>query len=194
MKTEFEAKFLGVDIEEVREKLRSVGAKLEKPMRAMRRVTIDNSFLTKKNAFVRVRDEGDRVTLTYKQFNSLSVDGALEHEVTVSDFEETVALLSEAGLPYTSFQETKRETWVLGDVEVMIDEWPWLRPYIEIESTDAEKVKAFAKKLGYDWEDAVFGDVMAAYRAEYPHLKETDTVGTVPLVRFGDPLPDLLWG
>ena len=41
-------------------------------------------------------------------------------------------------------------------------------------------------------DDAVFGDVMTAYRAEYPHLSLTYTVGRVPEVRFGDPLLDLL--
>ena len=192
MKTEYEAKFLNVNIEAVRNRLKELGAELEKPMRLMRRVTIDNVEMKKKNAFVRVRDEGDRTTVTYKQFDALSADGAKEHEVVVNDFEEAVALLAAAGLPQGSFQESKRETWKHGDVEVMIDEWPWLSPYIEVESTSVEQVKDFSEKLGFNWDDAVFGDVMAAYRAEYPHLSEEDTVGNVAEVKFGDLLPSLL--
>lgn len=192
MKTEYEAKFLDVDIENVRERLGQVGAKLEKPMRLMRRVVIENEDLVAKGAFIRVRDEGDRTTMTYKQFDGLSVDGAKEHEIIVSSFDDAVALLSAAGLPHRSFQESKRETWVWGDVEIVIDEWPWLKPYIEIESTSEKQVKDFAEKLGYSWDDAAFGDVMVAYRAEYPHLSPTDTVGRVAEVRFGDPLPALL--
>lgn len=192
MKTEYEAKFLKVDIEAIRSRLKELGAELEKPMRLMRRVTIDTAGVKKKNAFVRVRDEGDRTTITYKKFDALSADGAKEHEVVVNDFEETVALLAAAGLPQGSFQESKRETWRLGDVEVMIDEWPWLAPYIEVESTSVEQVKDFSEKLGFNWDDAVFGDVMAAYRVEYPHLSEEDTVGNVAEVKFGDPLPALL--
>ena len=192
MKTEYEAKFLGVDVENVRDRLRQVGAKLEKPMRLMRRVTIENEDLVAKNAFVRVRDEGDRTTMTYKQFDELSVDGAKEYEITVSSFDDAIALLGAAGLPYQSFQESKRETWVCGDVEIVIDEWPWLKPYIEIESSSEKQVRDFAEKLGYSWDDAVFGDVMTAYQAEYSHLSPTDTVGRVAEVRFGDPLPDLL--
>lgn len=192
MKTEFEAKFVDVNIEDIRQRLQSLGAKLEKPMRLMRRVVIDTPEMKKKNAFVRVRDEGHRTTITYKQFDELSVDGAKEHEVIVSDFDEAAALLAAAGLAYTSFQESKRETWTHEDVEIVIDEWPRLSPYIEIESVSSDKVKAFAEKLGFYWSDAVFGDVMAAYRVQYPHLTDTDTVGNVPEVKFGDPLPDLL--
>lgn len=192
MKTEYEAKFLNVDIDVIRTRLKELDVVLEKSMRLMRRVTIDTAEMKKKNAFVRVRDEGDRTTITYKQFDALSADGAKEYEVVVSDFEEAVALLAAAGLQQGSFQESKRETWRLGDVEIMIDEWPWLAPYIEIESTSVEQVKDFSEKLGFNWNDAVFGDVMAAYRAEYPHLKEEDTVGNVAEVKFGDPLPPLL--
>lgn len=194
MKTEYEAKFLNINLDDIRQKLQSVGATLEKPMRLIRRVSIDTDDLKKKDAFVRVRDEGDRVTMTYKQFDALSPDGAKEHEIIVNDFDEAIALLAAAGLPHRSFQESKREMWRCDDTEVMIDQWPWLSPYIEVESTSVEKVKDFSQKLGFDWNDAVFGDVMAAYRAQYPHLTENDTVGNIPEVRFGDELPELLKG
>ena len=192
MKTEYEAKFLNIEIDTMRQKLQEVGAVLEKPMRLMRRVTIDTDDLKKKDAFVRVRDEGDRVTMTYKQFDSLSIDGAKEYEIVVGDFDEAVALLAAAGLPHGSFQESKRETWKFDTVEIMIDEWPWLKPYVEIESNSEAEVRDFFLLLGFKWSQAVFGDVMAAYRAQYPHLGERDTVGTVPEVKFGDPLPGLL--
>lgn len=191
MKTEYEAKFVSINIADMRDRLQSVGAMLKIPMRLMRRVIIESPELKKKDAFVRVRDEGDRTTITYKQFDSLSIDGAKEHEIVVNDFNEAVALLGAAGLPYNSFQESKRETWSFDGAEIVIDEWPWLNPYIEIESHSAEHVKKVAEELGLEWSSAVFGDVMAAYRKQYPHLMEKDTVGNIPEVRFNDPLPDL---
>lgn len=191
LKTEFEVKFLDVDIDSVREKLKSEGAVLVEPMRLMKRVTIDNDLMKRKNAFLRVRDEGDKVTLTYKQFDELSIEGAKEIELVISDFEKMVTLLSEVGLPHRSFQESKRETWKFDDVEIMLDQWPWIPPYIEIESDNEAKVMEFAGKIGFDWNDAVFGDVMSVYRAEYPHLSEKDTVGNLPSVKFDDPLPEI---
>lgn len=192
MQSEIEAKFLNVSHDKVRANLRMLGAKCEQPMRLMRRVTIENQSLVEKNAFVRVRDEGHRVTMTYKQFDTLSVDGAKEIEITVDNFDTAVQLLEVAGLPSQSFQESKRETWKLGDVEIVLDEWPWLRPYIEIEAPTEALVKEVAAQLGFEWKSAVFGDVMAAYRVDYPHLKLTQTVGRIKSVKFGDPVPDLL--
>jgi adenylate cyclase class 2 len=192
LQTEFEAKFLNINIDEVRVKLKGIGAELKTPMRMMKRVTIDNGLMKSKNAFLRVRDEGDKVTLTYKQFDELSVEGAKEIELAVGDFDKMIALLKVVGLPHRSFQESKRETWQFEDVEIMIDEWPWLKPYIEIESTSKERVKDFADRLQLDWSIAVFGDVMSAYRAEYPHLSEEDKIGNIPSVKFNDPLPSIL--
>lgn len=192
MQSEIEAKFLNIDHDEIRTKLKALGAICEQPMRLMRRVTIENPELIAKNAFVRVRDEGHRVTATYKQFDEESVDGAKEVEIIVNDFDTTIQFLAAAGLPRQSFQESKRETWQLSGAEVVLDEWPWLKPYIEIEAHDERTIKDAADQLGYKWSDAVFGDVMVAYRAQYPHLLLTDTVGRVDSVRFGDPLPNML--
>lgn len=191
MKSEIEVKFVNVNHDEIRKKLTACGATLEQPMRDMRRVVIDTPELKKKAAFIRIRDEGDKVTVTYKQFDQLSVDGAKEIEIVASNFEDTVALFTAAGLPHSSLQESRRETWKLNEVEVVLDEWPWLNPYIEIEGPSEELVKLTAKKLDFDWSDGVFGDVMAAYRTQYPKLGLHDTVGSLPQVRFGDPLPDI---
>ena len=194
MKSEIEVKFLNVDFDQVRAKLRELGGECEQPMRLMKRVTIETPELLQKKSYVRVRDEGDKVTLTYKQFDSLSVNGAKEIEVTVSNFNDTVALLAAAGLPHASFQESKRETWKVGGVEVVLDEWPWLHPYIEIEGESEEALKDVAARLGFDWKDATFGGVTIAYREQYPHLDPGDnnSVGRIAEIKFGDPVPDLL--
>ena len=190
MQTETEAKFLNIDVDKVQHQLTGLGAVCEQPMRLMRRAIIDHP--TNKDAFVRVRDEGDKITLTYKQFDSLSVNGAKEIETIVGDFENAVRIFEAAGMKVRSVQESKRETWKLNDVEIVLDEWPWLKPYMEIEGTDEAAIRRVAEQLGLSWSNAVFGDVMAAYRAEYPHLSESDTVGTLPYVRFSDPIPDML--
>lgn len=192
MNTEFEVKFLDIDHNAMRDKLQRLGAQMEQSMRLMKRAIIETPELKARNAFIRVRDEGDKVTLTYKHFTELSVDGAKEHEVIVSDFEATVELLREAGLAPRSIQESKRETWTIDGAEIVLDEWPWLKPYIEIEGDSEEHVQQVAMKLGLDWNDAVFGDVMVAYRAQYPGLSYDETVGNLPQVRFGDPLPAFL--
>ena len=192
MNDEIEVKFVNIDHDAIRSKLKSIGAVLEQPMRLMKRVTIDTNDMRSKNAFLRVRDQGSKITLTYKQFDELSLNGAKEIEITVNNFDETIKLLAAAGLPYGSFQETKRETWTLGSTEIVLDVWPWLNPYIEIEGVSEEDVKSVASLLNLDWSKAVFGDVMEAYRVQYPNIGPDDTVGKVPVVKFGDPIPDFL--
>jgi len=194
MKTEIEAKFLHVNAEDIRNRLQDAGATMKQPMQMMRRVIFDNDEMTKKHAYLRVRDEGYQVAMTYKQFDEMSLTGAKEIEFTVSDYDAAVALIEAIGVKSKSVQETKREIWHLGDAEVVIDEWPWIDQFIEIEAPTENLVKETAQKLGLSWSDAAFGDIMTAYRAEYPHLGDApkDMVYNLPIVRLGDPLPDML--
>ena len=68
MKTEIEVKFLNVDHDKMRQQLTDVGGRLVTPMRDMRRALIETPDMIKREGFIRLRDEGDRITLTYKQF------------------------------------------------------------------------------------------------------------------------------
>lgn len=192
MKQEIEVKFVGVDIDDVRESLRTCGASIEQPMRLMRRAVIENEWLKNQNAFLRVRDEGDKVTGTYKQFDANDETVAHEIEIIVDSFDKTIELLTSLDLHPRSYQESKRETWSFGDCEVVIDIWPWLNPYIEIEGPSEKSIQTAAEELGFVWDKRLYGDVMAAYRAQYPHLRTTDTIATIPRVTFDMPLPDLL--
>lgn len=192
MNQEIEAKFLNVHHNEIRERLRVAGAGLIQPMRLMRR-TVFHSVHLGDGAYVRVRDEGDRVTITYKNFHDrTSIHGVEELETTVGNFEIAVDIVAKTGLEQSSYQETKRETWHLGDVEIVLDEWPWAPPYIEVEGPSESAVRQAAEQLGFDWQDAVFGDVSVVYAAAYPVLGEnaSEIVNRqTPIFRFEDPVP-----
>lgn len=194
MQTEIEAKFLRVDPDDVRKRLEKAGATCKQPMMLMRRVIFDNEYLRPKNGFVRVRDEGHRITMTYKQYDEISLTGAKEIEFSVSDYDAAVAFTEAVGVKAKSAQEARREIWELGTVEVVIDEWPWIDPFIEIEGPSEGEVKAVAKKLGYSWKDAAFGDIMTAYRDKYPGTgtARQDMVYNLPSVRFEDAVPSIL--
>lgn len=192
MTTEIEVKFLDIDHEALRDKLRAIGAVCQQPMRLMRRVTFDSPAMKAKNGWIRVRDEGNKVTVGYKQTDSLQIDGTKEIEVTVSDFTAAVAIFQQIGIDGGSFQESKRESWRVGEVQIELDEWPWLAPFIEIEAPNVTQVEKTAERLGLDMRTAVSGDVMAAYRVQYPLLGAKDTIGNLNEVRFGAPLPEML--
>lgn len=195
MKTEFEAKFTDVDHDEIRKRLKEQGAVLEQPLRIMKRVIIHTAEMTKINAFVRIRDEGHRVVITYKQFDDNTIEGAKEYEIEVSDFDEAVNIFSASGLKYDAYQESKRENWRLKDIEITLDEWPWLNPYIEIEGKSEKDIKEAAKLLGLDWSNTLFGSVADIYKKQYPHIGD----GGIEIInhewsviKFENPVPEIL--
>lgn len=192
MVDEIEVKFLSIDIGDVRKRLKKAGAKLEQPMRLMHRAVMrfpNNDWKTGEDAWLRVRDEGDKITLTYKRTTEHELAGAKELEISVSDYQTSIGIMLQLGLELQSEQESKRETWTLDGTEIVIDEWPWIKPYIEVEGPTKDVIMEVSKKLGFDWDkDAVFGSIILAYKNEYP-LVEGERFAKLPKVAFDIPIP-----
>jgi hypothetical protein len=45
----------------------------------------------------------------------------------------------------------------------VLDEWPAVPPFCEIEASTEDQVRAAATELGFDWKDALFGAVGSVY-------------------------------
>ena len=164
MKNEIEAQFLDINKDEIRKKLEEIGAELKKPEVLMKRTV----FYTGEHSFARVRDEGDKIVMTYKNVSDdNSILGTKEVNVTVSDYEDAILFLQGCGLKAKAKQETKREVWVLDGVEITIDTWPWIPTFMEIEGPSEEKVWSTAKALGYSKEQAKYGSVDTTYQHYY---------------------------
>ncbi|MBP6945662.1 hypothetical protein KBD61_03620 [Patescibacteria group bacterium] len=105
MSHEYEAKFLRVDPEDVRRRLKEAGATLVQPERLMKRKTFDFLELSLRavGAWVRVRDEGDKVTMSYKRITAETMEGMCEVMVEVDDFERSCDFLRSVGMVETSF-------------------------------------------------------------------------------------------
>jgi len=169
MQTEIEAKFLNVDADGLRDKLLGIGAVMKYAEVLMKRNVYDDKegSLRKISGWVRVRDEGDMITMSYKQLNDRTVHGTKEVTVIVNDFATTCLFLESVGFVSKSYQETKREKWMLGDAEITIDTWPWIPTFVEIEAPDEGLLKDVAMQLGFDWKEALYGSVETAYQAVY---------------------------
>lgn len=191
MQDEIEAKFVDQNHDEIRERLIKIGGICHQPMRLMKRAILDfpDSRLTAIHAYVRVRDEGDKTTVTYKQDSDNAFGSAREIETTVGSLDSMVSLLEVLGMQIQSRQESKRETWHTHDVEVVLDIWPWLEPFIEIEGPTKGAVQRVAKQLGLDWNQAVFGSVTEIYKIQYPDIERNGLVSTIPSISFGAPVP-----
>ena len=164
MKNEIEAQFLDIDKDVVRAKLKALGAKLEKPEMLMRRTV----FYTGEHSFARVRDEGDKIVMTYKNVsNEQSILGTKEVNIEVNSYEDAITFLSGCGLEIKAKQETKREIWQYGKVEICIDTWPWIPTFIEIEGPTEKSVWDTAKELGFNKKQAKYGSVDTTYQHYY---------------------------
>lgn len=164
MKNEIEAQFLDIDKDVVRAKLKALGAKLEKPEMLMRRTV----FYTGEHSFARVRDEGDKIVMTYKNVsNEQSILGTKEVNIEVNSYEDAITFLSGCGLEIKAKQETKREIWQYGKVEICIDTWPWIPTFMEIEGPTEKSVWDTAKELGFNKKQAKYGSVDTTYQHYY---------------------------
>jgi adenylate cyclase class 2 len=166
---EIEVKFLDISVLEVKEKLQKLGAqKIGEYLYKRKTYDYADKKLAKDNAWVRLRDEGDKVTFTYKQRfgvndNHLQDGGVNEIEVIVSDFVLADNLLKAIGLVEKFYEENKRERYMLENTEIDIDTWPMIPTYLEIEGSSWEIVKNTAQKLGFSWETHVKCSTMQVY-------------------------------
>lgn len=173
MQVEYEATFANINKDEMREKLRLAGANLVKPEFLQKRFVFNLPEGHEINGgWVRVRDEGDKITMSLKVIDGDKIENQKEVCLKVNDFSEAVNFLKIIGCRQKSYQETKRELWVLNDVEITIDEWPFLEPFVEVEAKTEGEVKETSFALGFDYSQAIFGAVDILYTAKYGIPKE----------------------
>ncbi len=158
---EFEITYIDIDKSKIIKKLVELGAEKMGDYH-YRRIVFDypDFRLDKQSAWVRLRDEGDKTTLAFKQRlgknlrNNVSGDeGMDEYETEVKDFNATREILLKIGLIEKMYQENKRTRYNIDGVECDIDTWPLLDPYLEIEGPNWDKVYNIAEKLGLKRED-----------------------------------------
>ena len=169
---EFELKFLEVDVPELEKKLLAMGAEKVAEYEYMRVLMDYPDFrLNKAESWIRVRTDGMETTLTYKQSikekegdKSSKAVGMKEIEVEVDSYEKTFELLKSIGMVIKREEKNRRVRYKKGDVEFDIDFWPFIPPYVEIESTSYEKAKKAAKELGFDPEGGLIGTAADVYK------------------------------
>ncbi|MFA4946726.1 MAG: CYTH domain-containing protein [Candidatus Micrarchaeia archaeon] len=160
MKIEFEVKILDVNVEEVKERLQQTGA-VKLAERSMRRFVYFNP--DKDWLWLRLRDDGEKTTLTVKEHSHAGIDGTKELEVTVGDFEDARRLLEKIGFQPQAYQENKRVSYSLDGCGVEIDYWPRIPPYVEVEGPTAADVLRVVKLLGFTEADTTAIDVARVY-------------------------------
>jgi len=165
MEIEFEATYLNIDKDEIRARLKTAGAVLVYPEYLMKRVVFKPPVPIR-GGWMRVREEADKITMSLKIVDGEKIEDQKEIQLQIDDFNEGVEFLEMIGAKRKSYQETKRELWKLDEVEITIDTWPGLHPFIEIEGKNIKSVKNASRVLGFDYDEAYFGATDKIYEKE----------------------------
>lgn len=191
MKIEYEATFYPVDKNKIREKLGAIKADLVRSEYLQKREVF---FLPKgheiEGGWLRVRNEGDKITMSLKVVSGVSIEDQKEICLTVDSYEQATLFLESLGCQRKAFQESKRELWRIGDVDVCIDEWPWLEPFVEIEGQSEKEVRVVSEALGFDFSRARFCATGTLFAEKY-NLPEEVFNHKTELIIFGGKNPFL---
>jgi len=168
MNIEYEATFTNIDKDVIRQKLFAVGAQMIRAeflqKRTVFRLPKENQI---KGGWLRVRDEGNRITMSLKVVDGDRIQDQKETQLVVDSFDEARNFLVQIGCEEKAYQESRRELWQMDGADITIDEWPFLEPFVEIESQSEEQVRAVTEKIGFDYNLAKFCAVDSLYQEKY---------------------------
>jgi len=182
MNKEIEAKYFIENKNYTRQQIKDLGLKLIKPEFLMKRKVFDKG---EQNKYVRIRDEGNKITMTFKHITGTTIDDVKEVEIEVNNFESASEIINQTDFKEKSFQENLREIWRNEEVEIVIDTWPFLQPYIEIEADNKKIVEKYSKFLGFNMQmNAFFGTVNVLYKEQY-NIPNEELI-KIPKIVFDD--------
>ncbi len=181
-KIEYEAKFLEVDVKAMREKLKSIGAKLDhertKYVRAVFHRCTDDV-----KGYARIRDEAGKTTMTVKLYKDPKFPE--EYEVSINeDFKTGLSFLTSLGVQQKAYQETFREKWnhELAH-EITFDSIPGIPTYMEIDCTSEEKLNELINLLDLNKDTMRFGAFDEQY-FEYYGIAKDEFNNHTPSITF----------
>jgi adenylate cyclase class 2 len=169
-KVEQEVKFFLNDLEVFEKRLISSGAQLKLERCLEINLRFDTPDRRLSSSFQTLRLRQDKICrLTWKGAGDPAgeVSAREELEIEVSDLNTARAILEGLGFELMLVYEKYRSAYMLGDVEISLDEMPF-GSFCEVEGPDIDSIKAAADLLGLDWEKRS----TLSYLALFNNLKE----------------------
>ena len=154
---EVETKILEIDVDNVRRKLKKLGAKkvFDGPIH-MISFDYPDEKLEKQGVFLRVRKVGDQCEVCFKgkKERKGGIKSREETQVLTSDYDTTVKIFEKLGFQRFFEGGKHRESYKLGRISFEIDTYAEFPAYLEIEAPSEKEVKEWVKKMGFSMEEA----------------------------------------
>lgn len=128
-----------------------------------------------KGAYLRLRREGDKFELIFKQ--KIGNSGGIKSEIEISvpiledEWDTTTKMLTGMGLKRIVLQEKKRVSYIYSPYRYDIDTWPGVPAYLEVEAPSPEGVLEAIVLLGFSQKEAVSmsaAEVFEMYEIDNP--------------------------
>ncbi len=184
---EAEVKFLVGDLTAVRARLISLGATLKKERIFEKNVRFDtpDERLRHELKLLRLRQD-TAVRLTFKGPTPADLTSEVkvreELEIEVSDFDTAAAICEQLGFAPLQVYEKYRETFQLGEIEVVLDEMPYGN-FVELEGPESA-IKTAALQLNLNWNRrlltnylALMGDIKAHHNLDFDDITFANFAG-----------------
>jgi len=142
MPKEYEYRFNNYNKKDIISKLKELDAKYLGTFKFRVIVFIDQNNSEK---YIRVRDEGYRVTMTIK--NNLTDKFPIENEVIINNFDEGINILLQLNCKKKYYYEKYREIWNYKNSEIIFDMNPGIPELMEVESSTKKELDILCKKL-----------------------------------------------
>ncbi|MEM3827232.1 MAG: hypothetical protein QXR58_01365 [Candidatus Micrarchaeaceae archaeon] len=143
---EIETKIEEVDIGALKSSLESHGAEF-KGRKLLRRWIYYLQSGEGEDRYLRIRTNGDSASITYKRRIGEGLSNTEELETEVKNFDSAVEIFRKV-LGEGHYQENFRSSYIFEGAEITIDEWPKLKPVVEVEAKSEEKIRQVIETLG----------------------------------------------
>jgi adenylate cyclase class 2 len=145
MPVEYEYAFFDFNKKEIINKIKKMKGKHHGTY--LFRVQVFYHPLEKPGTYIRVRDEGHRITMTYK-YKAQDAKFEDEYEVNINDFDTAVQMLLGIGCTKKYYYEKIRDIWTVKNTEIVFDSNPGIDDRMEVESKSKSELNDMLKDFG----------------------------------------------
>ncbi len=171
---EIEIKILGIDPQEISQKLIDIGAHKEFSGLIKTKYYDKNHTIRDNGDLLRVREfEGSHTEVTYKTNKRTEDDYKIydEFELASPEFDEACSFFEALGYSQSCYFEKRRTVFSLPEAEIVIDEYPQIAPFIEIEAPDPKIIEDLIEKLKLEENEKSNQTINGLLKEKYPDIQ-----------------------